>query len=226
MALLKNLQQRHEQLTITFTDRHQKFQSYIVEIDPATKQLWVDEMIPREGDRYASMGESFRLEAWIEGVHIRWQCAGAEKVLLDDAPAYRTALPEHLIYHQKRGAFRAAVRRSLNVGIGVIHAKRAVAVVGSLMDISATGCKARVAGDCSHQLPPGDEFELSYLELPDSPRGTLNMEVRHAVYEEAIDETHIGLRFKQPSALMQRQIDRFVNFLQREARRLEKDDLF
>jgi c-di-GMP-binding flagellar brake protein YcgR len=52
------------------------------------------------------------------------------------------------------------------------------------------------------------------------------MEVRHAVYEEAIDETHIGLRFKQPGALMQRQIDRFVNFLQREARRLEKDDLF
>lgn len=226
MALLKNLQQRHEQLTVTFTDRHQKFQSYIVEIDSAGKQLWVDEMIPREGDRYASLGESFRLEAWIDGVHIRWQCQGAEKVMLDDAPAYRTALPEHLIYHQKRGAFRAAVRRSLNAGIGVIHAKRAVSVVGSLMDISATGCKARVAGDCSHQLPPGDEFELSYLELPDSPRGILNMEVRHAVYEEAIDETHIGLRFKQPGALMQRQIDRFVNFLQREARRLEKDDLF
>ncbi|PCC99806.1 flagellar brake protein [Halopseudomonas pelagia] len=226
LSLLKNIQQRHDPLTITFIDRTQRFQSFIVKIDTDSKQLWLDEMIPREGDRYASMGESFRLETWIDGVHIRWQCPGARTVMLDDAPAYLAAVPQEMIYHQKRGAFRAAVRRSLDVGIGIVHAKRAVVLTGSIMDISATGCKARVAGDCSHQLPPGDEFELSYLQLPDNGRSSLTLEVRHANYESAIDETHIGLRFKQPSPLVQRQIDRFVNFLQREARRLEKDDLF
>lgn len=226
LSLLKNIQQRHDPLAITFTDRQQRFQSYIVKIDIDSKQLWLDEMIPREGDRYAATGESFRLETWVDGVYIHWQCQGAKTVMLDEAPAYLAALPQEMIYHQKRGAFRAAVRRSLDAGIGIVHAKRAVALTGSIMDISATGCKARVPGDCSHQLPSGDEFEASYLQLPDSGRSPLNLEVRHASYEAAIDETHIGLRFKHPGPVVQRQIDRFVNFLQREARRLEKDDLF
>lgn len=226
LALLKNLQQRHEQLTVTFTDRTHKFQSFIVKIDADARLLWIDEMIPRQGDRYAAEGESFRLDAWVDGVHLSWHCPSADKVSLEDAPAYRAALPDELIYHQKRGAFRAPVRRSLNVGIGIAHAERSLLLIGNIMDISATGCKARVPGNCTHQLPPGEEFEHSYLTLPDSPRGTVSMEVRHAAYEDAIDETHVGLRFKQPTAPMQRQIDRFVNYLQREARRLEKDDLF
>tara|TARA_R110002051_G_scaffold2291_3_gene11929 strand:+ start:105704 stop:106453 length:750 start_codon:yes stop_codon:yes gene_type:complete len=226
LSLLKNIQQRHDPLIITFTDRTQRFQSFIVKIDTDAKQLWLDELIPREGDRYAVMGESFRAESWIDGVHIRWQCLGVQKVMLDDAPAYRAPLPQELIYHQKRGAFRAAVRRSLDASIGIVHTKRAVALTGSIMDISATGCKARMPGDCSHLLPPGEEFEASYLQLPDNGRSALNLEVRHAVYDAVSDETHIGLRFKQPTPLVQRQIDRFVNFLQREARRLEKDDLF
>lgn len=226
LSLLKNIQLRHDPLTIVFTDRTQRFQSFIVKIDTDSQQFWLDELIPREGDRYAAMGESFSLETWIDGVHIRWQCPGAVKVMLDDAPAYRTALPQQLTYHQKRGAFRAALRRSLDAGIGIVHAERAVALTGSIMDISATGCKARVPGDCRQPLLPGEEYMLSYLQLPDNNRSTLSMEVRHVNYDASIDETHIGLRFKQPSPLVQRQIDRFVNFLQREARRLEKDDLF
>lgn len=226
LSLLKNIQQRHDPLSITFTDRAQRFQSYIVKIDADSQHLWIDEMMPRDGDRYMAIGEPFRLETWVEGVHIRWHCPGAEAVMLDETPAYRAALPQELSYHQKRGAFRAAIRRSQDIGIGIAHAKSAVSLTGSVMDISATGCKARVPGDCSHMLAPGDEFAASYLQLPDNRRSMVNLEVRHVSYAAAIDETQVGLRFKQPNPLIQRQIDRFVNLLQREARRLEKDDLF
>ncbi|MFN3578959.1 MAG: flagellar brake protein [Pseudomonas sp.] len=226
LSLLKNIQQRHDHLTITFTDRAQKFQSFVVQINSDSKQIWIDEMIPRDGDRYAVQGESFRAETWLEGVHMRWQCAGVQKVMLDGVPAYCAPLPQEMIYHQKRGAFRAPVRRSMAVGMGLGHAKRAISLDGQLMDISATGCKARLSGNRSSALPPGDEFELSYLDLPETSRVNLTMEIRHVVYDQAADETQVGLMFKQPSPLDQRQIDRFVNFLQREARRLEKDDLF
>lgn len=226
LSLLKNIQQRHDQLTVTFTDRLQKFQSFIVRINADSRQLWFDEMIPREGDRYAAAGEAFRVETWVDGVHIRWQCPGSQQVMLDDAPAYCAPVPNEMIYHQRRGAFRASVRRSLDVGIGIAHAQRAVSLVGNLIDVSATGCKARIAGNCSHQLPPGEEFEHSYLDLPDSGRSTVTLEVRRAEYDEVSGDTHVGLRFKQTTPVTQRQIDRFVNFLQREARRLEKDDLF
>lgn len=97
--------QARDTLTVTFTDRSQKFQSFIVNLDSNKGAIWIDELIPREGDRYANQGESFRIDAWHEGIHMRWNCPGASQVMLDDAPAYAIPLPAELIYHQKRGAF-------------------------------------------------------------------------------------------------------------------------
>lgn len=225
-ALLKNLQQSRDPLIVTFADRMQTFQSFIVRINSDSGQLWIDEMIPREGDRYASQGEAFKIEAWHEGIHMRWESQGAQKVILDDAPAYCTPLPQELYYHQKRGAFRATVRLSLETAIGLGHHKRDINLNGHLMDISATGCKARLSGNRSNVLQAGEVFESSYLELPESGRLATAMEIRHVSFEEHLDETHVGLKFRQPSPAVQRQIDRYVNFLQRDARRFEKDDLF
>ncbi|WP_373186065.1 flagellar brake protein [Halopseudomonas sp.] len=226
LSLLKNIQQRRDPLRVTFPERTQKFQSFIVQIDTATKMLWIDEMIPRDGDRYATAGEAFRVDAWHEGVHMRWDCAGAQRLMLEGVPTYCAPLPEEMIYHQKRGAFRAAVKRGMQLGLHLGHAKRDVSLDGTLVDISATGCKARFSGDCTSQLPPGDLFEHSWLELPETGRLSTGIEIRHAHYGPDSNETQVGLMFHNPAAGAQRQIDRFVNFLQREARRLEKEDLF
>lgn len=226
LSLLKNIQQYRDHLTITFADRTQKFQSFIVKIDTDNKTLWIDEMMPRVGDRFATAGEAFRVDAWHEGVHMRWQCAGVQRLMLDGVPTYCSPLPEEMVYHQKRGAFRAAVRRSMELAVHLGHTKREMALDGTLMDISATGCKARFPGDCTHQLPPGDLFERCSLELPDTGRIPLSIEMRYAQYDSGSNETQAGLAFRQNAATAQRQIDRFVNYLQREARRLEKEDLF
>ncbi|HDZ57776.1 MAG TPA: pilus assembly protein PilZ [Pseudomonas xinjiangensis] len=225
-ALLKSLQQSRDQLIITFSGRTQKFQSFIVHLNTGSGQYWIDELIPRDGDRYASQGEAFRVDAWRDGVHMRWHCPAAQKVLLEDAPAYCIPLPQDMTYHQKRGAYRANVHRTLETGVGITHDRRSLDFRGHLLDISATGCKGRLTGDHSGELQPGEIFESSYLELPDAGRFSVAMEIRHAVYERQTDETHVGLKFKLPSPTAQRQIDRFVNSLQREARRLEKEDLF
>lgn len=226
LSLLKNIQQRRDPLHITFLERPQKFQSFLVKIDIEAKALWLDEMMPRGGDRYAIAGEAFRVDAWHEGVHMRWECAGAQRLILDGAPTYSTPIPLEMVYHQKRGAFRAVVKRSMQLGVHLGHAKRDVSLDGTLVDISATGCKARFSGDRTKQLPPGDLFERCWLELPETGRLSPGIEIRHAHYDPESNETHAGLIFRQPAAGAQRQIDRFVNFLQREARRLEKEDLF
>lgn len=225
-ALLKNLQQSRTPLSIHFNDRNDAFQSFIVQLDNQRQLVWIDEMIPQAGDRYMSQGEPCRLEAWQEGAHLYWQGEGAVREMLDDAPAFRLNLPQLLVYHQKRGAFRAPVRRSLDVGISLAHSKLGAAPRGHLMDISATGCKARLEGNQVNLLPPGEVFDLSHLNLPDSGRTPVAVEIRHRHYFTDGDETHVGLMFHRMGPGLQRQIDRFVNFLQREARRMERDDLF
>lgn len=225
-SLLKTLQQSRDPLMVTFADRSQKFQSFVVNVDSDSGYFCIDELIPRDGDRFVAQGEAFRVDAWHEGVHIRWSCGGAEKIDFEDAPAYAAPLPGDMIYHQKRGAFRATVHRSLETAIGLIKPQQAQLCTGSLIDISATGCKARFRGNMSSLYKLGELLEQSYLELPDAGRLSVDMEVRHVTYDEPGDESHIGLRFRQPTPTVQRQIDRYVNTLQREARRLEKDDLF
>ncbi|TVP89373.1 MAG: pilus assembly protein PilZ [Pseudomonadaceae bacterium] len=225
-ALLKNLQQSHTPLSIRFADRNDSFQSFIVQVDNKRQCVWIDEMIPQAGDRYMSLGEPCRLEAWQEGAHLRWEGIGAMREILDDAPAFCLPIPELLVYHQKRGAFRAPIRRSLDVSIGLRHSKRGAAPRGALMDISATGCKARLEGNQVNLLPAGEVFDLSHISLPDSPRTAVAVEIRHRQYFADTDETHVGLMFHDVGPALQRQIDRFVNFLQREARRMERDDLF
>lgn len=225
-VLLKNLHAARTHVMISFAQRAQKYQSYVIDVDSTTNSYWLDEMIPREGNRHAALGEPFRIEAWHEGVHMVWHCESATEVDLDGAPAFCASTPGELLYHQKRGAYRATVHRTLETGIGLIHDKRDTRLTGHLLDISATGCKARFSGDQSAQLKPGDIFQPSYLDLPETGRLSVALEIRHAIYDEARDETCAGLRFRQPSPIAQRQIDRYVNTLQREARRLEKDDLF
>lgn len=225
LSLLRTLMQSRDALTVTFTGRAQKFQSFIVNLDAGKSALWIDEMIPREGDRYAKQGEAFRIDAWHEGIHVRWNCPGGNPVVLDDAPAYAIPLPEEMIYHQKRGAFRASARRTADIAVQLSHPERERRFTSYLMDLSATGCKVRLDGDLSKSLQPGEQYD-SVLHLPDIGRIDVCAELRHVVFNEEANETHAGLMFKQQSATAQRSIDRFVNHLQREARRLEKEDLF
>lgn len=226
-SLLKALQASRTLLEVRFDDRNQTFHSYLVNLDPSADTFHIDELIPSMGDKWATQGESFRIDAWMDGVHLRWNNGAAVKVQLEDgAPAFSLSLPEQLIYHQRRGAYRAPVQRSLDTRLELIHAERERRFSGELLDISATGCKLRLVGNLLEQLQPGERYERSLLQLEDSPLLDVNVEVRHREYLQPSDETHVGLHFHQPPAQVQRHIDRFVNQLQREARRQAREDLF
>ncbi len=54
----------------------------------------------------------------------------------------------------------------------------------------------------------------------------MEVELRHVHFEEKVGYSFAGVRFHQMSGLAQRNIERFVYQLQREARRFEKDELF
>ena len=225
-ALLKSLQLARTPLTISFDGRSQQCQSYIVDLDNPNSRLLIDEMIPQIGDKWLTQGDSFHIDAWLDGVHMRWQGNAAQKLLLEDAPAFSMQLPSRLTYHQRRGAYRATIQRSIDTHLELIHARHERRFAGELLDISATGCKLRLTRNQWQALQPGECYEHSRMLLPEDIRFDINVEIRHREYHEASDETHVGLRFVHPAPQAQRHIDRFVQYLQREARRLAREDLF
>jgi len=221
---LRMLQDSHDPLIITFHERSQRFQSYLVDVDREKNTLALDEMIPRDGERFLLAGEPFRVEGFHDGVRIAWE--GNGPLTIDDSNdgrCYRGALPEEVVYHQRRNAFRAALKLAQLVSVEMGGDKLKSPVNGQLLDISATGCKLRFDGDITERLQLGQVYERFIAALPFGNM-TAPVELRYLHFEERINTTFAGVRFHNISGLVQRQVERFVYQLQREARRFDKDD--
>nr|WP_219738721.1 flagellar brake protein [Pseudomonas bijieensis] len=222
---LRMLQDSHDPLIITFHERTQRFQSYLVNVDRETNSIALDEMIPRDGERFLLAGEPFRVEGFHDGVRIAWD--GKGPLTIDessDGRCYRGALPDEVVYHQRRNAFRAALKLAQLVSVELGGDKLKSPVDGKLLDISATGCKLRFDGDITERLQLGQVYERFIAALPFGNM-TAPVELRYLHFEERINTTFAGVRFHNISGLVQRQVERFVYQLQREARRFDKDDL-
>jgi c-di-GMP-binding flagellar brake protein YcgR len=71
----------------------------------------------------------------------------------------------------------------------------------------------------------GQVYERFLAKLPFGNM-TAPVELRYLHFEERFNTTFAGVRFHNMSGLVQRQVERFVYQLQREARRFDKDDDF
>jgi c-di-GMP-binding flagellar brake protein YcgR len=220
-ANLRLLQQHRDPLTIRFANRNQRFQSFLVALDRDRNVLALDELVPSEGERLIRQGEAYEVEGYRDGVRMAWECDHEMTIgELDGAPCYWGWLPEALAYHQRRGAFRVSLKETEPVDAELRDSKLKQPLGASLLDISATGCKLQFAGDVSANLRNGQTYDQLLLKLP---FGSLELavEVRHQHYDEKLECSQVGVRFYEASGLAQRQIERFVYQLQREARRTD-----
>ena len=136
---------------------------------------------------------------------------------------YRGAMPHEVVYHQRRNAFRAALRLANLVNVQVAGDKLKAPIKGKLLDVSATGCKLRFEGDISQGMQLGQVYERFSADLPFGLMST-PVELRYLHFEERLNITFAGMRFHNISGAVQRQVERFVYQLQREARQFDKDD--
>ncbi|MHC8319243.1 flagellar brake protein [Pseudomonas sp. GB2N2] len=222
---LGQLQDSHDPLIITFNERNQRFQTYLVDVDRDAGTIAFDEMIPRDGERFLQAGEPFKVEGFHDGVRIAWETN--DQFTIDESGGgrcYRGPLPAEVVYHQRRNAFRAALKLAQLVDVALDGEKLMAPIRGKLLDISATGCKLRFDGDITSRLQLGQVYDRFSADLPFG-KMTAPVELRYLHFEERISTTFAGIRFHNMSGLVQRQVERFVYQLQREARRFDKDDM-
>lgn len=226
VANLRQLQQNHDPLIITFNERNQRFQSYVIDVNRDKNLLILDELVPNDGERYLANGETFNVEAFHEGVRVAWTCEQSVRITEHEgARCYFSPMPLEVTYHQRRSAFRAPLKQSELIKIELAGDKLRTAVPGHLLDISATGCKLRFPGNITSSLQAGQVYERFTARFPFGAMTTA-IEMRHVQYEDKVDTTFVGARFHRINGQEQRLVERFVYQLQREARRFETDGLF
>ena len=226
VANLRQLQQNHDPLIITFLERNQRFQSYVIDVDREKNLLILDELVPNDGERYLANGEPFSVEAFHEGVRVAWQSEQTVRITEHDGSrCYFSPMPLEVTYHQRRSAFRAPLKQAELIKVQLAGDKLRTAIPGDLLDISATGCKLRFPGNISSSLQAGQVYERFTARFPFGAMTTA-IEMRHVLYEEKLDTTFVGARFHRINGQEQRLVERFVYQLQREARRADSDGLF
>lgn len=217
-ANLRLLLDSHIPLLIRFAERNRRYQTYLVEINREKGWIAFDELIPRDGERMIASAEPFQVEGYYEGVRIAWNNDHpAHLSELNGAPCYWTPLPDQILYHQRRNAYRAPLNaQPIAAELSGQTIKKPLE--GKVLDMSATGCKLSFSGNLQNSLQAGQVYEHLSAKLP---FGTITTaaELRHVVFDEKLDLTFCGMRFYRISGLTQRQIERFVYQLQREARR-------
>ncbi|NKQ11520.1 flagellar brake protein [Pseudomonas sp. SST3] len=217
-ANLRLLLDNHIPLLIRFAERNQRYQTYLVEISREKGWIAFDELIPSDGERLMASAEPFQVEGYYEGVRIAWNNGHpVHRDELDGAPCYWAHLPDQILYHQRRNAYRAPLSAQ-PVAVELSGKSIKKPLKGKVLDMSATGCKLSFPGDLQNSLQAGQVYENLSAKLP---FGTITTaaELRHVVFDEKLDLTFCGMRFYRIGGLTQRQVERFVYQLQREARR-------
>ena len=223
-GIFSQLCEQNKPLTLVFKDRNQRFLTYISAVDKQGSRLALDELVPEEGQRMLSRGEPYRIDVYLEGVHIYWK-SGLVPVM-DQHEGYSVAwfsFPDELVYHQKRNAFRARTLLDEPVQIILSGSGLKETLHGKVADLSATGCKARLE-QAGSELQAGQALDDCRLVFPGG-EVALAVEIRHARQDENSNST-LGLKFLHLDGMSQRNIERYVNHLQRVARRRQEGELF
>ena len=223
-SVLRALQKSRAPLAITFRGHgNQTFTSIILKVDLNEGYFLLDEIAPPSGHQYALSGNIFSIQANDKGVQVFF---GDNSIIgtgyNDGAAVYKVLLPKKLIYKQRRDAYRAHIAIADQVEVKLISYERQKPLVGRIIDISSTGCKVEFPYIIDPALTEFEVFDEINFDLPEPEFNTSVLcaaEARRAIYLEDRHITQCGFRFLSPDGRNQREIDRFVAYLQREARR-------
>ncbi|MCL6414434.1 flagellar brake protein [Aestuariirhabdus sp. Z084] len=220
---LKISKDQKEPVTIYFPERKEGFRSFFVGVDTEHLEIELDSMVPTLGDRFIRANETFDVIGSVSGVQLRFNNNTLDK-LNEDAdgnPGYCIPFPNEMRYMQRRDAFRAQIQHSIRIKTVLIHEEFPHKISGFLSDLSATGCRVvlRQAELQEMQVASGISFNSLRFQIPGGIEIDTIATVRNVLIHEEIEEVQIGLEFTDLSGINERHIDRFVNQLQRDARR-------
>ena len=222
-AVLRSLQKHRSPLSITFKGYgKQNFTSIILKVDLEEGYFILDEITPARGHQQAVTGDLFTIQANDKGVQVVWGNNSVTGVgHSNGASVYKVAIPKKLLYKQRRDAYRAHIARADQVEVKLISYERQKPLFGRIIDISSTGCKIEFPYPVEPELLEKEVFDEISFDLPKTLDTSIlcAAEARRAIYFENRKVTQCGFRFLNPDGRNQREIDRFVAYLQREARR-------
>jgi c-di-GMP-binding flagellar brake protein YcgR len=184
-------------------------------LDLQKQDLLLEDLQPRDGSKHLRARKPFSLSGRVEGIYIH--CVGNVSERADSergVPYFHVALPESLLYQQRRRAARFRLPLRVVANGAQVHLFRKdgkdTPLTGRIIDISAGGCRAELAGVLSPPLQNDEILEGCAISVPNLLNVHSKGAVRHAGVDEERQVTTCGIEFTEMHVTDRRRLEQFI----------------
>ncbi len=219
-SLLRRVKEQRALLTVTVPEVPGSFNSAILELDPDSGRLVIDELKPKSGHERLLQAGRLVARARVRGVEIRFSAALEEAGNESGVAFYRLRWPDAIDYLQKRSSFRIKVSMTSPLTV-LLEGDGGERFEGRAIDLSEQGI--RVEMDSYLSMQPGRQMPCQ-LNLPNGSHAACRLEIRHVRTLEATGNIQFGARLVDLPPAQRRDVARLVADIQRALiRRLPKE---
>jgi len=219
---LRTLRNQHAKLQLTFEGEPTVYSARI--LDVSDKELLLENLVPRSGLRLMTSGRRFAFSARADGVYLHSEENRVRKIDEErGVPFFRVALPNSVLYQQRRRAarYRLSLRTTTmpaNITLlrdVVTDRDHGATLEGRVLDISAGGCRVQVEGPIHPPLTADEVLKSCDINIPKLLDLKVDAVIRHASYEKQTRTVTCGVEFSSMRITDRRRLEQFIQALAR-----------
>lgn len=216
-GILTRLRDAHVLLNVTLPGDKQFYSSAIIDVQPDNNSLVLDELYPKSGHSKLNANSIIHIQTRLKGIDTQFDCH-IEHIENDSGiAAYHVQIPETVAYYQKRQQFRAPINYQHDVFIQ-LEVRPGKTVLGQVFDISTSGLGLHFDPAAGVLLEKARQYKKVNIELPGSQPFTATLEICSIRLDKSERLLVVGTRILNINQRDERQIQRYVAMLDRQAR--------
>ncbi len=216
--LLRGLIDARSMLSINYPGLNTTASTSLVDVLPDTGEIVLDELIPRAANVIEPDSPVY-LRGKLKGVLIEFKSRFSRAERDGDILSHFCAMPNEVVYHQKRREFRLSSPAIQKLSVNLAHEESNLQ--GRLIDISVGGTNVELK-----ELPDWaaqDQTIVCELELDDDLRIATDAVIRHVgEHQLRHNQVHrLGLQLLSLTPAERRKLRQWINLVER--KRLRRD---
>lgn len=136
--LLKDIEDTSPLCTITIKGTDEEFSSSILDVQLESKQIILDELLPKHGNELLVKQNKLKLFTIFNGIHLSFRLSDIKAGASQGISYYKSAIPFRIYYPQRRASPRIQLH-ALNIPFSGISRRKKTTVGGYIFDISREG---------------------------------------------------------------------------------------
>lgn len=216
--VFKLLRDQRAELQLRFDQETVGYRAKVLDLKGGA--VLIEDLHPREGMRLLRTGRQFVLSARVDGMYVHSVHNHAHKADSErGVPFFHMALPKNLLFQQRRRAarFRLPLRVVANGAQITLYpsAKDVEPLVGTILDISAGGCRAEFAGFNFRPIHESDPLDGCGLHIPNLLELTSEAAIRHSSFDAKRKVLSCGIEFTEMHVTDRRRLEQFIQSIAR-----------